>query len=314
VKVWSTDTVSPRQALSYWKDAVCDAFLKVQTEYDDTARFRGKITSTPIGTLLANDVVSQSHIVKRNAQGIGRDRDAHFFVNLHRAGTCSLMQGGNTQTPSVGDFSFHDSTRPFELHFRDDMALTCFVVPQSTILARTTHARSAVARPLPLGGAGALFRSFASTLAMTAPSLSAPASMSAGNIFIDLLALALGANDDGREAGRPAVRRALFEQACAQIRSMIADPDLTVIAAADAVGMAPRTLQTLFKTQGASFTSYVVEQRLLLADRLLAARQAMSVTDVAYAVGFSDLSHFSRTFRRRFGLSPRDRRCEQGTL
>jgi hypothetical protein len=28
--------------------------------------------------------------------------------------------------------------------------------------------------------------------------------MIAGSIFIDLLALALGANDDGREAGRPA--------------------------------------------------------------------------------------------------------------
>jgi AraC-like DNA-binding protein len=93
---------------------------------------------------------------------------------------------------------------------------------------------------------------------------------------------------------------------------MIADPNLTVITAADAVGMAPRTLQTLFKTQGASFTSYVIEQRLLLADRLLA-HQTMRVTDVAYVAGFSDLSHFSRTFRRRFGLSPRDRRCEQGT-
>jgi AraC-like DNA-binding protein len=314
VKVWSTDTVSPRQALSYWKDAVCDAFLKVQTEYDDTARFRGKITSTPIGTLLANDVVSQSHIVKRNAQGIGRDRDAHFFVNLHKAGTCSLTQGRNTQTPLAGDFSFHDSTRPFDLNFHDDMALTCFVVPQSAILARTTHARSAVARALPLDGAGALFRSFATTLALQAPSLSGPVSMVAGGIFIDLLSLALGANDDGREAGRPVMRRALFEQVCAQIRSMIADPDLTVTAAADAVGMAPRTFQTLFKTQGASFTSYVTEQRLLLADRLLAAQQKMPVTDVAYAAGFSDLSHFSRTFRRRFGVSPRDRRCEQGTL
>ena len=311
MKVWSTDTVSPRQALSYWKDAVCDAFLKVQTEYDDTAHFEGKITSTPIGTLLANDVVSQSHIVKRNSQGIGRDRDAHFFVNLHKAGSCSLTQGGQSQTPSVGDFSFHDSTRPFDLHFHDDMALTCFVVPQSTILARTTDARSAVAKALPRDGAGALFRNFASTLALMAPGLSAPASMVAGSIFIDLLVLALGANDDGREASRPAARRALFEQVCAQIRAMIADPNLTLIAAADAVGMAPRTLQTLFKTQGASFSSYVIEQRLLLADRLLAARHAMSVTDVAYAVGFSDLSHFSRTFRRRFGLSARERRYER---
>jgi len=311
MKIWSTDDVPPTQALSYWKDAVCDAFLKVQTEYDDTAHFRGAITSTPIGVLVANDVVSQSHIVRRNRQGIGRDRDDWFFVNFHKTGTCSLTQGCHTHTPVVGDFSFHDSTRPFDLNFHENMALTCFVVPQSAILARTTDARSAAAKPLPLGGAGALFRNFASTLARAAPNLSTAEGMLAGNIFVDLLALALGANDDGREAARPAARRMLFEQVCAQIRSRIANPSLTIAAAAERAGMAPRTLQTLFQAHGTSFTAFVIEQRLLLADRLLARSQTMTVTDVAYAVGFSDLSHFCRMFRRRFGLSARDRRYER---
>jgi AraC-like DNA-binding protein len=34
----------------------------------------------------------------------------------------------------------------------------------------------------------------------------------------------------------------------------------------------------------------------------------VSVTDVALAVGFGDLSYFARTFARRFGVSPRDYR------
>jgi AraC-like DNA-binding protein len=33
-----------------------------------------------------------------------------------------------------------------------------------------------------------------------------------------------------------------------------------------------------------------------------------TVTEIAYATGFSDLSYFSRAFRRRFGMTPRDRR------
>ena len=310
MKVWSTDQVPEKQALSYWKDAVCDAFLRVQTEYDDTSRFQGTISSTPIGTLVANDARSQSHIVKRNQHGIGRDRDDWFFVNLHRAGTCSLTQGRHTHTPDVGDFSFHDSTRPFDLRFHDDMALTCFVVPQSALLARTIDARAAVARPLSSSGAGVLFRNFATALAQAAPGLSVPEGMLAGNIFIDLLALALGANDDGREAARPAARRVLFEHVGAQIRSMISDPGLTISAAADSVRMAPRTLQTLFQNNGTSFSAFVIEQRLLLADRLLTRSATLSVTEIAYAVGFSDLSHFSRSFHRRFGLTARDRRSE----
>jgi AraC-like DNA-binding protein len=248
--------------------------------------------------------------VKRNRQGIGRDRDDWFFINLHKAGTCSLTQGDETHIPGVGEFSFHDSTRPFDLRFHDDMALTCFVVPRSAILARTIDAHSAVAKPLLSNGAGTLFQNYASALAQAAPRLSVSEGMIAGNIFIDLLALALGANDDGREAARPAARRILFEQVCAQICSMIADPDLTISAAADGVHMAPRTLQTLFQSHGTSFTAFVIEQRLLLADRLLARGRNMTVTEIAYAVGFSDLSHFSRMYHRRFGLTARDRRDE----
>ncbi|MDR3464476.1 MAG: AraC family transcriptional regulator [Xanthobacteraceae bacterium] len=307
MKVWSTDEVSSRQTLSYWKDAVCDAFLRVQTEYREHGKFRGRIASTPVGGLVANDVVSQGHLVRRSRSTIARDSDAWFFVNLHKAGACSLTQDGQCHTPEVGDFSVHDGTRPFDLNFHDDMALTCFVVPRAILLARTTEAHHAVARPLPRTGAGALFRSYATALAAAAPRLSPVASVQAGDIFLDLLSLAIGANAAGAEAARPAARFVLFQQVCARIRSSLSDPLLSLDRAAAKVGMSSRTLQTLFHANGTSFTAYVIEQRLQLADRLLSSGPG-TVTEVAYATGFSDLSHFSRSFRRRFGISARERR------
>jgi AraC-like DNA-binding protein len=49
---------------------------------------------------------------------------------------------------------------------------------------------------------------------------------------------------------------------------------------------------------------------LLLAERQLSRSASnVSITAVAYAVGFSDLSYFSRRFHRRFGLPPRDFRA-----
>ena len=32
----------------------------------------------------------------------------------------------------------------------------------------------------------------------------------------------------------------------------------------------------------------------------------MNISQVAYSVGFNDLSHFSRTFKKHFGVAPRD--------
>ena len=49
---------------------------------------------------------------------------------------------------------------------------------------------------------------------------------------------------------------------------------------------------------------YLVRSRLRHAARLLA-DDARSITDVAFDVGFGDLSNFVRTFHRAAGVSPR---------
>lgn len=54
---------------------------------------------------------------------------------------------------------------------------------------------------------------------------------------------------------------------------------------------------------GVTFREYVMRMRLTEAARLLQNPQA-PVTQVAYAVGFNDMSHFSRLFKREFGTTP----------
>lgn len=59
-----------------------------------------------------------------------------------------------------------------------------------------------------------------------------------------------------------------------------------------------------------SFQHLVGEERLTRAAGLLASGRH-SVTGAAFAVGFNDLSHFYRCFRRRFGVPPGQYRTEQ---
>ena len=301
---WSTSDVPTSEAFAFWNDAVCDAFLRVRTEHEQHSSFRGRIRSTSIGTLGLNRVVSQPHLVHRGKASIGQDTDDWFFVNLHAAGNSILSQAGRDHTIRPGDISFHDSIRPFDLRFTDEMALTCFLIPRQALVARTVDAAAAVARPLPRHGAGALLGSFAEALANDAAAgLSAGAADGVGTMFLDLLALTIGATAAGADAARLSTRRACFDQVCAQIRARLCHPDLDLARIAQGCGLAPRTLQTLFKEHGTSVTRYILEQRLTLAERQLGYGTHAAITEIAYAVGFSDLSYFSRAFRRRFGMT-----------
>ncbi len=76
---------------------------------------------------------------------------------------------------------------------------------------------------------------------------------------------------------------------------------------ADLCAMSPFNFSRAFKDAfGISFRDYVVRYRLREACRLLN-NPNVTITDVAYAVGFNDVSYFSRMFKRYLGMSPSSR-------
>lgn len=73
---------------------------------------------------------------------------------------------------------------------------------------------------------------------------------------------------------------------------------------ANAAGLSPfHFLRTFTRVLGVTPHQYLVHSRLRHAAHLLAEKER-SVTDIAFAVGFNDLSNFVRTFRRAARLSP----------
>ena len=73
---------------------------------------------------------------------------------------------------------------------------------------------------------------------------------------------------------------------------------------ANSVHLTPSYLSGLFaRIAGKSFLQYLTEQRVERARRLLATTN-VSVTDIAFAVGFGSFCAFSRAFRRLCGMTP----------
>lgn len=73
--------------------------------------------------------------------------------------------------------------------------------------------------------------------------------------------------------------------------------------AAEVAGLSPSRLSHLFVEQtGLSFKTYLLWVRLTRALQLMSA--GSNLTEAAHGAGFSDSAHFSRTFRRMFGVAP----------
>jgi len=81
------------------------------------------------------------------------------------------------------------------------------------------------------------------------------------------------------------------------------DGTISLAAAAQKTGLSPSRARHLFVEQtGLPFRTYLLWLRITKAVELLSGGK--SLTAAAYEAGFADSAHFSRTFRRMFGLPP----------
>ena len=84
--------------------------------------------------------------------------------------------------------------------------------------------------------------------------------------------------------------------------------DLQLTDVASAFKINPHYLSRLFKqTTGFTFSDYVNVQRIKEAQRLLR-ESDLSITEIAWQAGYSNFSHFGKTFKRTVHMSPREYR------
>ena len=103
-----------------------------------------------------------------------------------------------------------------------------------------------------------------------------------------------------------------LRKAISTLLDRYAEP-LTLNELARIVSLSPSHLGYLFRVEAkASFKAIQHSIRIAKAKKLLREEQQVTVSMVAELVGYADLSHFERVFRRRVGMRPRDYRRTGG--
>lgn len=132
------------------------------------------------------------------------------------------------------------------------------------------------------------------------------------SMVLDLVARQLGeCGSDGRRLPPLRITRGDVERLHEARRLLLQDlenpPTLAVLARS--AGLSDKKLKYGFRQVfGVPVYEYFRSHRLELARELLEDGR-LSVSEVAYRVGYLNLSHFSHAFRSRYGANPRDYSC-----
>lgn len=261
------------------------------------------------------------HVASRLGSPVRASWQAHdsnlVFADINIDGHCIQKHNGHPEIllmprsicvfplADSGTVFYPESTRHFILVFPGDLL-------SSVCPGWQKHA--GVALPADGGAAGMLLdwtAALHANLDTDGQKLGKSCRQATGHTLISLLGSALGAAEEGDDAQSSRLRGYHRQRIRQFILNNLADPELTVTSIASRVGLSPRYLHSLFADDTLSLMQWVQEQRLLRSRAELAAPTAATrtIAQIAYACGFNDAAHFSRSFQKRFAVSPREFRA-----
>jgi len=311
-RILSTDDVPVADREAYWRDVICDVFVQLDCRSVRRGPFYGRVTNRTAGACQFTEVLSSAQAVERGRKQLAGATEDYFLVSLQTRGMGRISQDGRTATLQPGDLAVYDTTRPYRLEFERDLGEIVLRLPRQALSERIVAPERLTARTI--RGSVGIARVASAHIVQTFESLSLVQPEfhdRLTNTVVDLVAAAASEQLIGRQEAASSSSLATLQRTLNHIEVHLSDPDLSRASVAAAIGISPRYLNQLFQIHDCGFGEWVLRRRLQRCwdDLHDPALRALGITEVAFRWGFNDASHFSRSFRNQYGVSPRASRA-----
>lgn len=312
---WASDSIelatlsnNVNDRVDYWREMILRLFADVEIGALPNPAFYGKVRSQKCELLRVSDVGAAAQAVnRRHLQPRCRDEDKYFAVLMLEGQEC-LEQGSNRARIGPGEFSIYDATRPHHLVFDHDWRQIIISVPRASLNQLVVDMDSRTATRVSLDTpTGRVLRAFLETLSTQIGQFT-PAEMARlSESATHLIALTLG-NLQPSDREHTRTQALTLTRVKLYINDHLRDPALNAQQVACATGLSSRYIGKLFEREGSSLMRYVLRRRLERCGAELGnpLNGGIRISELAFAWGFNDLSHFSRVFREFYGVSPKE--------
>jgi AraC-like DNA-binding protein len=228
------------------------------------------------------------------------------FVKVIASGSVVISQHGEERTFPVGSVLTVDGAWPFQERFLGSTRLVALRMPKQALKERGyAYGSRRIIVPELSSPDVAFLRDLLICVAgqMELPSLKIRERV--GEQTLDMMETLLRCQTGSLVSGRSDL---IILRAKTMIARRLGDSRLTIDQIATELRISANYLAKLFRKEGTTVMRYVLEKRLDRAHNLVKqfGQHRMQIQEIAYICGFESPSHFSRMFKRHFGVSPRD--------
>ncbi len=298
------------QRKDQWIENLSSGYVRLNADPDVSVPFRGSLRIAALRNVAVGTIQGTVKAITRTGREIALE-DTDNIVLLCNAGkqAIRIVQGAGAVDLSEGSSVLIEQCRPSQITApHGSCRLLALQAPRAWLRARRPLVESQIMKPIGRhSSAQDLAKAYAGILLRDEGS--EPLEGYASDHIADLI-VAIGSSSQEPVETR-GVRAARLRAIKDDIARHLGSPSLSASEIASRQGISPAYLRKLFFASGTSFTDFVLGERLsrayrMLRDSRLASRQ---IGTIAFDVGFSDLSYFNRTFRRRYGATPSEVRA-----
>ena len=298
----STAGLTPGRQIQIWSDVLADLCGRFDIDPLCASSLEGRMALTAVSRLkLCQIELSQHRIAPSAARATTGD---HPYIKIHfqTAGISHFDQDGKRIALVPGDCLSYDVARPHAMISPASTRHDVVIVPKTLLEDRGIALQHIPTCKLSARtGTGRIAHDLVRATFNEAAEISLQSERHIADSMIDVLLLPLLQASSRGLQGRPA---ATYLRAQRFIREHLHDPDLRLDRICAELGCSKRYLHMLFSDRGATVSDYIWKNRLHSCRQEIEADASKKITDIAFSWGFSSSSHFSRMFRKYFGIAP----------
>ena len=305
---WTTRGIARSDVTDAWQSALTDNYGTWQVHEAVGPQFAANVKSREFNGLRVVECVCDPCTGRRLPQVIARDDETYIGVQITKAGSETFHFGDDAVNVGPGDLLIWSSNQPTEFTVIERLHKVSLILPWSAVQERLPRGSQFNGTMIDSRrGIGAVLFGHVESLAEQMEGLGDADQAAVRRATLELLTAAMSHRIDTPPRG---LAMRYLKQLQDYVLSNLPDQNMTPTSIAVANQMSPRYVHMLFAQTGVSVSAWIKAQRLARCSEDLRSRtyRDTGVAEIAYAWGFSDPTHFSRAFKQRFGVNPREYR------